>query len=426
VRAGDTLFGGVLWVLLALVLCLGPSGWAGAQALTADAAVERAARVNVTYLSAVLAVDQAAAARVDPVNWKGIGVSATEASTESGNRTSSFGLTLPLWDQLSASATVDLARNATVSVSATPLVHSSTAAEARIAYDKAVVAAYRARMTLEVSTRKAWLAQSVAEAQLGTQTKLTALKETAYRDAKTQLDKGTVTLTEVRTALKDWADARTTQTTYEAALVKARAALAALLQTESVDLAPLSTAQIQMGVEALGTLDPVVSGRSSTVKTQVLEVEIQRAKAEAVWTLDPSLTVSGSADLPASGTRSLEASVTLSLTLGTWKGGDRALADRGVALAQASLEAAQTAARAAESQAVLAVQSAAVTVESRQVALEQARDLVKQTQLLALAGDAADLDADESQLALETAETNLFSAWADLWGARLDLAAARL
>lgn len=400
-------------------------GGVGADPLGLEAAVTRALKVNVGYQTSLLSVDQARNSLTPLVNWKEAAVSATEKRTSDDESTTTLGLSLPLFDQLGASASVDADRNAALSLSASPLAHSDTAAQNRITYEKAVLAASTARTTLETSVRKAWLAQRTAQDKLDVQKRQTALLETAYLDTKQMYEKKEVTLTEVRTALKDWTDGRATQTTLEKTLVKAKAALATLVQTEVADLAPLDLGTLQDAVSALGPLETAVTGTSSEVRTQALEVEAQRAKAEALWVFDPDLEVTGTAAVPASGQATWSGAVTLTLALGDWQLGDRALADRALDLALRTLEAQRVAARSTEFQAVLAVQAAVDTVDSYGLALTQARDLLRETQLLVKTGDATALDLENAELGVTTAEVDLFGAWADLYGARLDLTAAR-
>lgn len=413
---------------LAFVLALG-TGLSGAESLGLEAAVARALEVNVTYQNALLAVDQAAANRSDLVNWKGIAVSATQKQTSAtetqGATTTNFGLSLPLFDQLSASATVDQDQNTTVSLTASPLAHGDTADQSLIAWKKAVLAADQARATLDASVRKAWLAQASAQAQLDLQVRKVALLETAYGDQKALYAKSQVTLAEVRSALKDWTDARTDQSDLERTLVKARATLAGYLQAEAVELTRLSVAEIEALAAGLGPVDAQIQGTSTAVQLEALTVDSARAKANATWTFDPDLTVAASAGLPASGDPTWSASVTVSVALGDWQGTERALADRAVALAEASLRAQQTAARAQESQALLAVQSALATVESRELALVQAQDLLQETQILTKAGEATPLELEEAELGVSEAQNDLFAAWVEVYSARVDLVAAR-
>lgn len=401
------------------------------EGLSLDAAVTRALKVNTTYQTALLAVDQAAAAKVDWVNWKGVGVSATEkqagtgTDVTTGTTTTTLGVTLPLFDQLSASATVDQDKTIGASVTVTPLAHSATAAVNDLAWQKALVAATQAKATVTTSVQKAWLAQASAEASLAAQKKKTSVLETAYSDSKAQLDQGVVTLTEVRTALKEWTDARTVQTTLEKTLIQAKSTLANLLQSTSVTLEPLTTADLQALVTTADQAT-AATGTPATVKLQSLEVQTQQAKADATWWLDPNLSITGTGSQTAAGKTTWNGAVTLTLTLGSWQGTERSLADRQVDLARQTLTAAQASAQASVAQAQLAVQAANETVESRQVALNQAQDLLKETQLLAKAGKATQIDLEQAQISAEAAENDLFAAWADAYGARLDLQAAQL
>lgn len=400
------------------------AGTLAADPLTLDAAVARAVGHNVTYQTALLAVGQADAARTGVVDWKAIGVSASQKRTSSAaSPTTTLGLSLPVVQQLDATVAVDQDQTTTVGFTASPLAHATTSTQLELAYQKALLQADQARTSLVTSTKKAWLAQALAQRQVDAQQTETALMETAYRDAKAQYDGGAVTLAEVRTALKDWTDARTTLSSLQQTLVKARAALAALLQAPAVELAPLSVADLRALVEAWGP--GTAAGPSTSVKVQSLELAVQRAKADAVWWVDPGLTVSGAAVVAPGGTTSWDATVTLSWSLGDATLADKALAERAVALAQASLAAEQTASDLAGSQAVLAVQAAAETVESRSVALEQAQALLTETQLQHDGGLATALDVEEAALGVTTAENDLFSAWIDAYGARLDLDAAR-
>jgi len=417
----------MICALATLVFAFALATGVDAEPLTLQGAVDKALGQNVGYQTALLAVDQARNSLVDVVNWKGVGVSATQkqSSDAKAASTTTLGLNLPLFDQLGATATVDQDKNAQVSVTATPLAHSDTAAQATIAYDKAILAAVQARVTLEASVRKAYLAQVSAQAQLDVQAQTTALKQTGYQDAKARLDKGTVTLTEVRTALKDWTDARSQQTTLERALVVAKTTLTSALQADAVDLAPMDGAAVQAAIQALGPLDATVKGTATSVKVQALEVDAQKAKADAVWWLDPGLSVTGTGVLPTTGTATWSGSVTLSLALGSWQGSDRTLADRSVELARQTLVAQTASARSAETQALLSIQAAASTVDSRQLALSQAKDLLEETLLLQKAGQATEIDVEEAQLGVTAAENGVFQAWADEYGARLDLVVAR-
>lgn len=413
-------------ILFALSLLVAGVSLLRAEPLSLEAAVDRALNENVDFQTALLSVDRARNALSGWVNWKSISVSATQKQASAGPSATTLGLSLPLFDQLGASATVDQDKNAQVTVNLTPLAHSDTAAQAQISYQKALLAASQARATLETAVRKAYLAQAAAEAQLAVQTKKTALQETAYLDAKARYAKGTVTLAEVRTALQDWIQARTTQTTLERTLVKTKADLAGRLQADSVEVSPLDVATLEAAVKALGPLDTAISSASSAVKTQALEAAAQQAKADAVWWLDPGLTVSANASLPAQGKQSWSGSVTLTLALGDWQGADKVVADRAAALARQSLEVQKAASRSTEAQALLAVQTSLDTLETRTLALAQAQELQTETRLLAKAGEATPLEVEDADLGVASAQIDLFSAWADLYGARLDLDASRL
>lgn len=422
-------------LLLALgALVIGVS-MARAEPLSLEGAVDQALRVNVDYQSALLAVDRARNSLSSWVNWKAISVSATQKQTsgsgtsgtpgaQAAASTTTLGLNLPLFDQLGALASVDQDKNAQVSVNLNPLAHSDTSTQAQIGYDKAVLSAAQARVSLATSVRKGYLSQVALEAQVGVQTKKTALKETAYLDAKARYAKGKVTLAEVRTALQDWIQARTNQTGLERNLVKARADLATKLQGEA-EVQPLDSQALEATVKALGAVDGVVKGTSTAVKAQGLDAAAAQAKADAVWWLDPGLTVSGSASVPAQGNPTWSGAVTLTLALGDWQGADKEVADKTAELARQTLEALKATARSSESQALLAVQSATDTVETRSLALAQAKELQTETRLLAKAGEATVLEVDEADLGVASSEIDVFSAWADLYGARLDLAALR-
>jgi len=401
---------------------------AGAEPLSLEAAVEQALRVNLDYQTTQLATDRARNSLSSGLNWKSVGVTATQKQTSeaaSALGTSSLGLTLPLFDQLGASVSVDQAQNTQISLTATPLSHSDTAVQSRITYDKAVLAQNLARVTLETAVRKAYLAQLLAQSQLTVQQRKTALLETVYQDMKARYARAQITLSEVRTALQDWTQARSTQTSLERALEKARADLGTRLQSGAVELGPLELEALEALVSALGPLEPVVKGTSTAVKTQALEAEAQRAKADAVWLLDPGLAVAATATLPAQGEKTWLGSVTLTLALGDWQGSDKALADRSANLALQAVEAQRTGARSVEAQALLAVRSAADTVEARKVALTQALELQTETRLLFRAGKATDLDVEDAEVGAASARNDLFAAWADLYGARLDLEASR-
>lgn len=419
-------------LLLVLGVLIVGASLVRAEALTADAAVDRALRVNVDYQNALLTVDRARNSLVSWVNWKGIAVSATQKQTsgsgtsgtpgaQAAASTTTLGLNLPLFDQLGASVTVDQDRNAQVSVNLNPLAHSDNSVQARISYEKAVLSASQARITLETAVRKAYWAQAAAEAQVTVQTKRTVLKETAYQDAKARYAKGNVTLAEVRTALQDWIQARTAQTALERTRLKARSDLAGKLQGE-IEVTPVDSPSLEAAVKALGEPAPG-TGLTTAVKAQVLDAEAAQAKADAVWWLDPGLTVSGSASLPAQGNLTWSGSVTLTFALGDWQGAEKAVADRSAELARQTLEAQQAAARSSETQARLTVESAADTVETRTLALAQAKELQTETRLLVKAGEATAMEAEEADLGVASAEIDLFSAWADLYGAKLDLAA---
>lgn len=421
---------------LTLMAALLFGGGAGAEPVTLEAAVAQALKSNVDYQNSLLALDRAAAGLPSLVNWKNVSVSATQKQTsgsgtegqpgyQAASSSTNLGLNLPLFDQLGASASFDQVGNAQVSLTANPLSHSDSAVQSRISYDKAVLASTQARTSLQTAVKKAYLAQVSAQAQRDLQAQKVTLKETAYQDSKARYDKGLVTLAEVRTALQDWISARTSLTAAERNVVKARGDLAARLQSETVEVARMDAAALEALVSALGPVDTTVKGSSTAVKSQVLEVEAQQAKADALWLLDPNLSVQASASIPAGGTATWTGSVTLTLALGDWQQSDKALAERSAALARQNLEAQKTAARSTETQALLSVQSASDTVETRTLALAQARELQTETKLLAKSGKATVLEVEDADLGVTSAELDLFTAWADLYGARLDLEASR-
>jgi len=393
--------------------------------LSLEAAVSQAVAVNVDYQNALLSVERARNSLSTVVNWKGIAVSVTQKQTSATvpgatTTTTNLGFNLPLLDQLGASVSIDPKGSSQVAVTVNPLSHSDTALQARITFEKAVLSAAQVRKALETSVRKAFLAQLAAQAQLEVQKKVASLKETAYQEAKVRYEKAQVTLAEVRTALQEWTLARSTQTALERNLIKAKTDLASQLQAETVDLEPLDSASLKALVEALGPIDSVLTGSSTSVKVQNLEVAAQQARAESVWLFDPGLSVSGSASFPSQGESSWNASMTLTLALGDWQRNERALADRSVELAQKTLEAQRTSSRSAEAQALLSVEAALAAVENRVLALEQARELFVETQLLSKNGKATVLELEDAQLGVASAENNLFTAWSELYGARLD------
>jgi hypothetical protein len=433
--------------LVLLALCLAAAAKAEPERLAGLAAIAaRGEDRSLDYAKAMNAAALAAADLPSLVKLKSTTLTASytaasssystySGSSSSSSSSSSTGFALaadiPVVEQLGLSASVKADKSGSVSASLSPLAHSDTDEQARVAYDKAVAAADEAGGKAGAAAVKAALAKMSLDRQLATAERAAELKKEIYEAAKAAnvIDPKTTTLDDLVIAMKDWTDARTALSKAQSGARAAETALYAAIGSSKAAtiVEPLDADRLAAALTALSaSLGGVLSSgpaQSYALKAAALDARSAAAKAKATWAFEPDLSLGGGVAISSAGAAFPTATVKLALSLDDLKGEKRSVALTALDLARRGVELQKASDDSAYEVATAAAQAAMVEVESRRIARDQAAELAAVADLSAKEGSFSALEDETAAQAQAEAEDGLYQALVDAYSAWLDLAA---
>jgi len=340
--------------------------------------------------------------------------------------TFSASLNLPIVDQLGLSFRTDQDLNGQAGITISPLAQSTSRDQARLAWEKAALAADNTGLTVQNSAIKAFLSRQNALRSLKTQESTVALKEIAYQDQKVRYTQGEATLDDVRDALLEWSTARSSLGKARQAALKAEADLTLALNTDmdSIELPAPDAEGLAKELEGLKTANPVDSF-TATLAYEVLgaqkSVSSARLTFDSTRLFDPDLVLGVNLSYSAKTGTAYSATATLSFGYESWQADTKAEYRTDLELAQAS--AAKTLANATMTlnRSIAALADAAENTSIQRLQLTRSMELLSETDYLAATGDASRLELEEAKLSVQASEDALFSALSEEYGAWLDL-----
>ncbi len=354
------------------------------------------------------------------------GTEAGAATASSTTPTFSASLNLPIVDQLGLSFKTDQDLNGQAGITISPLAQSTTRDQARLAWEKAALAAENTGLSVQNSAIKALLARQNAQRNLKTQESTVSLKEIAYQDQKERYAQGEATLDAVRDALLEWSTARSTLGKARQSALKAEADLTLALNTDldSIALPAPDADGLAKELEGLKAANPVES------LTAALAYEVQNAQKnvsgakltfDSTRLFDPDLVLGANLSYSAKTGTAYSATATLSLSYESWQADTKAEYRTDLELAQASAAKALANATMTLNRAVAALADTAENTSIQKLQLSRNKELLSETDFLASAGDASQLELEEARLSVQASEDALFSALSEEYGAWLDL-----
>lgn len=444
-----------LWWMLVLLLAL-------ARPLPAFdlAGVTKAAlAASPTYQQAVLAVLKARNAVPDLLRLEDASLTASPVLTTDSNGAlvvaMDTSLTLPVLEQLSLKASVDLDLDLTMGLSVVPLAHSATRSTALVALEEARLGLAKTGREVGLAAGNAALAYAVAERTTARAVESTRLAQLAWQDSREQnwVDPATVSADDVRSALKDLADAR-------AAELKARTSLKAAEVTmlgifgpawvkdkdswAALTLEELGSARDQLiarlpeklgaalaggaGDDGLPEVDSLVRERQvagqlgETARLSALAVDKARLTLEATWAYDPALSLTGQLGLDAAGQVSWSAGLVFSLSPGDFQVRQREELAASLQILQAKAEADRESDGVEFRQALLAVALNRQSRLAQETVVAANQELHEEYRVLRDYGAASELELAQAANDLASARDGLFAALVQEYLAWLDLA----
>jgi outer membrane protein TolC len=340
--------------------------------------------------------------------------------------TFSASLNLPIVDQLGLSFKTDQDLNGQAGITISPLVQSTSKDQARLAWEKAALAAGNTGLNVQNSAIKAFLASQNAQRNLKTQESTVALKEIAYQDQKERYTEGEATLDDVRDALLEWSTARSGLGKARQAALKAEADLTFALNTDtdSITLPVIDVEGLTKELEKLKAENPVEALTAAlTYEVQSAQKNVSSAKLtyDSTRIFDPDLVLGANLSYSATTGTAYSATATLSFGYESWKADTKAEYRTDLELAQSS--AAKTLANATMTlnRAVAALVDGAENTAIQKLQLSRNTELLSETEFLATTGDASKLELEEATLAVQASQDALFSALVEEYSAWLDL-----
>jgi len=351
---------------------------------------------------------------------------AAGAAASTTTPTFSASLNLPIVDQLGLSFKTDQDLNGQAGITVTPLAQSTTKDQARLAWEKAALAAENTGLSVQNSAIKAFLSKQNAQRNLKTQESTVNLKEIAYQDQKERYAQGEATLDDVRDALLEWSTARSGLGKARQTALKAEADLALALNSESgsITFPAMDGEGLGRELEKLKAANPFESLTAALAyEVQSAQKNVSSAKLtfDSTRIFDPDLVLGANLSYSAKTGTAYSATATLSFGYESWKAGAKAEYRTDLELAQSS--AAKTLADATMTldRAVAALADAAENTSIQKLQASRNTELLSETEFLATTGDASQLEVEEAKLSVQASEDGLFSALVEEYGAWLDL-----
>ncbi len=370
---------------------------------------------SLEYKKALLEVELAAGSIESPVNLDDTTFAADRTyNGESEEWNSSVTMDLPLLDQLSLNTTLTDDHSIQGGFQFTPLNHSDDRKQLKIALQKARAFARETAVSVEniaLSTGLNWMIQTRL---LKNQDELVSVKESIYSDEKIRYQAGESSLDDVREALLDWTEARSSLGELQNQVREAESELITAfgVAPEDIVIPLLERTSLEMELDRIQeTLLPERTEFSSRYEILSAQLEVQSGKAELTdtWLFDPDLTMNTMVDL---NDQELEWEVSLSFSFSPsdWQASRRR--DLRAELDLLEQEAQQIAMqnRLSLQQALTALENAARGSEMARIERDQAEELNVEAEFLYDLGEYSEAEREDALVSYQAAEISLFSA----------------
>ncbi len=333
---------------------------------------------------------------------------------------------LPLIDQLGFSFSVDDQLNSSIRVSINPLYHSSERKLSDLSLRKAELALNKAVTETVINAAAAYMSWSKAIGDKENAESRLALMKQIYEDERVRYNEGEATLDDVREALLDWSESRTSMNTASQALNTSENELYSILNTtpEAVSIEPADRQSIESELTRIKEVRKL-GDYSADFSYEVLSADIDRQTAEAelkeVWLFSPELSASGGADFSQQDAATVSASVSIGLSSDSWNAEERSELKKQLELSSEYKNSAEASAQLSLLQLTGTIETAAINTEISAIELEQAGELKAEAEFLFEQGEYSNTELDDAVLAEKEAEAAYFGALADELGSWMEL-----
>ena len=340
-----------------------------------------------------------------------------EYDGDTGLWDSSASFDVPFLDQLSFNGVYNDDNTIQGGVIFSPLTHSDERDQQKITYRKALALVGETAIQAENSALSAVLNWVSATRTLELQESLVAVKESLYRDEKIRYQAGEAFLDDVRAALIDWTDARTTLGNYQAELRQAESELTTALGLSegAIDLPSVEIPDLERELSLLKlslfpeNTDP--SG-SYTVLAAQLEVQSRQAELDNTWLFSPDLSLGASITYN-EGETGWDASLTFSFSPEDWQSSERKSLESELELQKQEARQVLWQNELSLKQALSALDTTARSTELARLEMDQSRELYDEARFLFDLGEYSRAELEDAALSYETSRLGLFRALAD-------------
>ncbi len=414
------------YISVVLITMISISSLAASVSENIDALVNFALNNNVSYLSAILDLEQSEDDLiVDPVYYDSSISLKNETETDFSTTTNvtTLSLDIPLVEQFSLNAELDTDLDGSLGFTYSPLENSGTNVANEVLYDNYNVYLSEYKDDLTVSITKAYLNYLLAYQELEHQNEEVELYKKLYEEQKSLYQYDIVSLVDVQDALVTYTESQNEIRDLEVALYSAKVDIYELLDIESSTKVQIPLADLTQVVELSEKAETVLDGKQfspmsdyDVVSALNSTITLEDTFNNLDW-WEPTLDLSASVDLEGT----LTATVSFSTSYSDYYGDEKNdLADE---IELSKLSSAATIANVQNNIELLqnSIISDKKSIEDIKLQIEQ-NDLVMQEASSLLELDEYEvLDYETLELNANTLELNLFEAYINLYIDQLNL-----
>lgn len=414
------------YISVVLITMISISSLAASVSENIDALVNFALNNNVSYLSAILDLEQSEDDLiVDPVYYDSSISLKNETETDFSTTTNvtTLSLDIPLVEQFSLNAELDTDLDGSLGFTYSPLENSGTNVANEVLYDNYNVYLSEYKDDLTVSITKAYLNYLLAYQELEHQNEEVELYKKLYEEQKSLYQYDIVSLVDVQDALVTYTESQNEIRDLEVALYSAKVDIYELLDIESSTKVQIPLADLTQVVELSEKAETVLDGKQfspmsdyDVVSALNSTITLEDTFNNLDW-WEPTLDLSASVDLEGT----LTATVSFSTSYSDYYGDEKNdLADE---IELSKLSSAATIANVQNNIELLqnSIISDKKSIEDIKLQIEQ-NDLVMQEAASLLELDEYEvLDYETLELNANTLELNLFEAYINLYIDQLNL-----
>lgn len=414
------------YISVVLITMISISSLAASISENIDALVNFALNNNVTYLSAILDLEQSEDDLVvDPVYYDSTISLTNETETDFSDTTNvtTLSLDIPLVEQFSLNAELDTDLDGSLGFTYSPLENSGTNVANEVLYDNYNVYLSEYKDELTVSITEAYLDYLLAYQELEHQNEEVELYKKLYEEQKSLYEYDIVSLVDVQDALVTYTESQNEIRDLEVALYSAKVDIYELLDIESSSQVQIPLADLTQVVELSEKAETLLDGKQFSPMSDYDVVSALNSTITLEDTFDnldwwePTLDLSTSVDLDGT----LTATVSFSTSYSDYNGDDKN--DLAEEIELSKLSSAATIANVQNNIELLqnSIVSDKKSIEDIKLQIEQ-NDLVMQEAASLLELDEYEvLDYETLELNANTLELNLFEAYTDLYIDQLNL-----